>query len=92
MDLDIPSCIERAEAIIEDISFENIRLKKNVSTIIVGNMILGVDDTELLKKMTLEYITLYNSIITAGTTAIDIINDMENNPHKYLSLTEHIKE
>jgi hypothetical protein len=92
MDVDIPSCIEKAEAIIEDISVESLRLKKNITTIIVGNMILGIDDIELLKKMTLGYIDLYNSIVTAGTTAIDIIHDIENNPHKYLSLSDHIKE
>jgi|GEM_PF-1569894 len=92
MDIDISSCIEKAEAIIEDIAVESLRLKKNIITIIVGNMILGVVEVEFLKRMTLEYINLYGSIITTGTTAMDIIYDMENNPHKYLSLAEHIKE
>jgi hypothetical protein len=55
-------------------------------------MILGIEDIEQLKNMALEYMVLYNSIITAGTTAIDIVHDLENNPHKYLSLSDHIKE
>lgn len=93
-DSSLPFLIKEAMKLIDKYgnSFEQWRIKNNLITVIVGNLLLWVQDEEQHKLWIECFLEIYGDMVKKAGVAIQIINDICMNPDRYISLRRNITE